>query len=312
MSQHWPLQAVLRLQAQPRLSVLIFHRVLTQHDPLRPNEPTAHEFEQRMRWVRDNFNVLPLDEAARALQAGTLPRRALAITFDDGYADNFLCAAPILQRLGLHATFFIATAFLDGGLMFNDAVIESLRQAPDGALDLAELGRFDLSRLEQRRAAIDAVLSAVKVLPPDERARRVERIAQSAQAQLPRDLMMTNAQVAALHAMGMGIGAHTHTHPILTRIALSAARQEMIQGRDRLRDITGAPITTFAYPNGRPQRDYGPEHVALARELGFTCAVSTARGAARAGADLFQLPRFTPWDRNDFRYGLRMAQTVWP
>ena len=70
-----------------------------------------------MAWVRDWFNVLPLSEAASRLAQGTLPARALSITFDDGYADNREIAAPILQRLGLSATFFIATSFLGGGCM---------------------------------------------------------------------------------------------------------------------------------------------------------------------------------------------------
>ncbi len=309
---HWPLQAVLRLQPQPRLSVLIFHRVMAQHDPLRPNEPTEHEFEHRMRWVRENFNVLPLDEAANALAQGKLPRRALAITFDDGYADNYTRAAPILKRLGLHATFYVATGFLDGGLMFNDAVIEALRQAPAGTLDLTELslGRHTLGEVETRRELIAHVLNGVKYLPQEEREQRVQQIAQLAQAVLPKDLMMRSDEVTALHALGMAIGAHTQTHPILTRIPLDAARREIVRGSQQLEEMIGRRVTTFAYPNGRPQRDYGPEHVSLVRELGFKTAVSTARGAARKGADLFQIPRFTPWDHSDFRYGLRMAQTL--
>lgn len=309
--RHWPLQALLRLQPQ-RLNVLIFHRVMAQPDPLRPNEPTDVEFEHRMRWVRDNFNVMPLEDAGRALSQGKLPRRALVITFDDGYADNYTRAAPILKRLGLHATFFVATAFLDGGLMFNDALIEALRQAPAGTLDLnaARMGRYPLGDLYSRRPLIGTLLDGVKYLPQEEREARVAQIAAAAQAQLPRDLMMRSDEVAALHAMGMGIGAHTQTHPILTRIGLDAARSEIAQGRARLEEIIGARVTTFAYPNGRPQRDYGAEHVKLVRELGFDVAVSTARGAARAGADLFQIPRFTPWDLSDFRYGLRMGQTL--
>ena len=66
----------------------------------------------------------------------------------------------------------------------------------------------------------------------------------------------------------------------------------------------------FAYPNGKPQRDYYAEHAALARERGFDAAVSAAWGAARAGDDLYQIPRFTPWDQADWRFGLRMARNL--
>ena len=100
--------------AKGRLSILIFHRVLAQPDPLFADVPDAVEFETKMRWVRDWFNVVPLARAADMLEAGTIPARALAITFDDGYADNEEVAAPILQRLGLTATFFVSTGFLNG------------------------------------------------------------------------------------------------------------------------------------------------------------------------------------------------------
>ena len=106
---------LLNLSPASCLSVLAYHRVLDESDPLLPGEPSAEEFEARMRWLGDNFNVLPLAEAIRALRDNRLPKRALSITFDDGYADNYRNALPILRRLNLPATFFIASGFLDGG-----------------------------------------------------------------------------------------------------------------------------------------------------------------------------------------------------
>ena len=127
------LRAVYRLAAPPgpgsRLTVMIFHRVLKEPDPLLPSEPDEQQFEARMRAVRAWFNVLPLAEAIGRLQAGALPARPLAISFDDGYADNFEVALPVLRKLGLPATFFVATGFLDGGCMWNDTVIETVRRS---------------------------------------------------------------------------------------------------------------------------------------------------------------------------------------
>jgi hypothetical protein len=114
--------------ADAKLSILIYHRVLPVPDPLFPTETTVESFDAQLGLLKSLFNVLPLPEAVARLKAGTLPARAASITFDDGYADNFTRALPILQKHGLHATFFIATAYLDGGRMFNDTVIESIRQ----------------------------------------------------------------------------------------------------------------------------------------------------------------------------------------
>ncbi|MCU0943281.1 MAG: polysaccharide deacetylase family protein, partial [Hydrogenophaga sp.] len=111
--------------ASARLSVLIFHRVLAQPDPLFPGVPDVRRFDEVCRWLARWFRVMPLDEAVRALKRGNLPARAAAITFDDGYADNHDQALPVLRAHGLPATFFVATGFLDGGRMWNDTLIES-------------------------------------------------------------------------------------------------------------------------------------------------------------------------------------------
>jgi peptidoglycan/xylan/chitin deacetylase (PgdA/CDA1 family) len=303
------LQLLLRLPSTPRLSVLGYHRVVAARDPLWPAEPTAAEFEARMRWAAANFDVLPLLTAARALREDRLPKRALCITFDDGYADNYELALPILQRLGLPATFFVATGYLDGGCMFNDVVIEALRSVPGPDLDLGDLmlGRHPVASAEQRRLAIARILKRLRYWRPIRRQEAARRIAERAGVGVPTNLMMSSAQVRALAAAGMAIGAHTVTHPILAEIELDLARKEITDGRTRLEEIIGAPVRLFAYPNGNPQRDYRREHAMLVRELGFDAAVSTAWGAARAGCDLYQIPRFTPWDRANRRFGMRLA-----
>jgi peptidoglycan/xylan/chitin deacetylase (PgdA/CDA1 family) len=298
--------------ARARLTVFIFHRVPAQKDPLFPGEPDAAEFERRMGWVARWFNVLSAPDAVRRLAERRLPARALCLTFDDGYADNYTVALPILRKLGLPATFFVATRFLDGGRMWNDGVIESVRGCRSGALDLSTLGLgvHALDSAESRRRAIDAVLGRLKYLPQDERDARVAEVAAIARSPLPGDLMMTSAQVRGLCDAGMTIGAHTDSHPILARIDAASARREIVTGRERLEAIVGEAVTLFAYPNGEPRTDYGAEHVRLVEELGFDAAFSTAFGVARSDSDAYQLPRFTPWGRSRWRYALRLAQNL--
>jgi hypothetical protein len=112
-----------------RLSVLVFHRVRSRPDPLFPGEADAASFDMLMRHVRSRFHVLPLVSAVRALASETLPPRALAITFDDGYADNLTIAAPILARHGLPATVFIATGYLDGGCIQRTPMPNAARRS---------------------------------------------------------------------------------------------------------------------------------------------------------------------------------------
>ena len=298
----------------PGLSVLIFHRVLPRPDPLFPEEPCAERFDTLMRAVATTFEVLPLGRAHALWQRGALPRRALAITFDDGYADNAEVALPVLQRHGLPATFFVATGFLDGGRMFNDSVIESVRRATVAQADFAALGlgREPLGDAAARRALIDRLLARVKYLPMAQREQAVDQVhAACGRPELPRDLMMRSGQVQALHAAGMEIGGHTVNHPILAELPAEAARAEIAAGRRRLQELTGAPVDVFAYPNGKPGRDYAPAHASMARDAGFRCAVSTAKGTVRAGSDPLQWPRFTPWDRAPSAWLARLLLERW-
>jgi len=299
-----------------KLSILIFHRVLPRPDPLFPGEVHAQRFDEMLGWLKSWFTVLPLGEAVVRLNEGRLPARAAVITFDDGYADNATEAMPLLVKHGLTGTFFVSAAFLNGSCMWNDGVIETLRQAHVETLDLAAIDpvlpqeKLSLATPEHRRAAIDRVLGAIKYLPFDQRLDLVSRLARACGMELPRDLMMSPDQLRGMQAAGMTIGAHTLTHPILATLDDAAARHEIGESRRVLQDITGQRIGLFAYPNGKPGQDYSLRSRDLVKEAGFDAAVSTAWGTASQGCDLFQLPRFTPWDAGRLRFAARLAQNL--
>lgn len=295
-----------------RLSIFIYHRVPPQPDPLFPEEADAEVFDRQMEQLAGCFKIIPLLDAVRGLRQGKLPPRAACITFDDGYADNAEVALPILQKHGIPATFFVSSGFLDGGRMWNDTVIELIRRAPGDMLDLARmgLGQFEIGTIPQRRQAINKVLGELKYLHLDSRRLRVEEMCALIPVIPSSNLMMTSGQIRLLHSAGMEIGGHTVNHPILARLENDAACAEIANGKEVLEGIIQAPVRLFAYPNGKPARDYLPDHVGMVKKLGFDAAVSTAHGAARAGSNLYQLPRFTPWDRGQVRFMLRMAQNM--
>ena len=307
-----PLSVVSPAGRRGRLSIMIFHRVQPCPDPLFPDLPDAAGFEARLRWVSSWFNVVPLAAGIEMLYGGRIPARALAITFDDGYADNEEIAAPILKRLGLTATFFVATGFLGSGCMWNDRIIEAIRAYRHDEIDLSAvgLGRLSLAGTEAKRRAIASLLLAIKDLEPDRRDAATDAIVSRAGAMPSPALMMKPEQVRRLRNSGMGIGAHTVTHPTLTRLGSESASAEMREGKAALEDIVGERVTLFAYPNGVPGKDYAAEHVVMARECGFDAALSTAWGAATPSSDRFQLPRFTPWDQTRLRYGARLLANV--
>lgn len=295
---------------RPRLSILNYHRVLPAPDALQPGLIDVACFARQMRWLARCFRVLPLADGIQGLRAGRLPPRAVAITFDDGYADNHDIVLPLLRRLGLHATFFIASGFLDGGRMWNDTVIEGVRHWRRRRLDLPELGISDwpVTTVAERRRAVSGLIERIKHRGPLEREGLAQAVAAGARGPLASP-MMTSAQVRALHTAGMGIGGHTRWHPILSVLSADAAGGAIREGRSDLAAITGEAPALFAYPNGCPDSDYSARDARLVAACGFEAAVTTAPGVATPESSLFELPRFTPWDRSTPRFLARLAHS---
>lgn len=292
---------------QKKLFILIYHRVLNEPDFMRPGELDVKKFTWQMELLSKYFNVLPLDIALNKLQSNTLPSRAVAITFDDGYADNLLNAVPILKTYNLPATFFIATGFLDGGLMWNDSIIESIRQIPEKKLDLSSIkeGVHDLSSRENRVKVAGYLIDKLKHLEFSQRDKYTKYVSKLA-PELPDNLMLTTTQLKILHGNNMEIGGHTVSHPILAKIDDRAAKEEIVENKKKLRDILGIEPRFFAYPNGKAGKDYLPRHVEMIKELNYQAALSTQWGVSRKNSDIWQLPRFTPWDDTPVKFLSRM------
>lgn len=294
----------------PRLAILIYHRVLSEPDEVLKWEVDEVEFARQMDVLSRNFNVLPLLDAVRKLTSGQLPARAVAITFDDGYLDNYTTAYPILKRYGLHATFFAATGCIREGIMWNDRIIEAIRGAEEKQIDLrgAGLDVYPSTGAREKRASIQQILGQLKYMDTGRRADIARAVTEAMTARAPR-LMMEPSHVRELYERGMGIGAHTVAHPILAQLRPSQAWAEIVQSKSELEEMIGGEVALFAYPNGRPGRDYRWSDLEMVREAGYEAAVSTAWGTASRGSDIYQLPRFIPWDNTAFGFAARICLT---
>jgi peptidoglycan/xylan/chitin deacetylase (PgdA/CDA1 family) len=304
------LRALLRLGiARGRLMILPYHRVLERADPLAPEELDAATFDAHMALLVRYCRVLPLGEALSRLRDGSLPRAAVAVTFDDGYRDNFTTALPILKRHGVPATFFIATGYLGRGPVWNDLVLEAVRGMGEGELDLGRLlgERVRVDGIGQRRQLLQRLVARLKYLPPEERRRQAEALAVQVGVRLDRPSMMSSEEVRAMHAAGMGIGAHSVDHPILSTLDDAELTREIRDSRDTLQEIVSAPVDLFAYPNGIPGRDFGEREKAAVRRLGFRAALASSWGVVTRRTDPYALPRCKPWDRTAGRFLLRLV-----
>lgn len=290
-----------------RLLVLIYHRVLPARDPMYPYDPDAGAFRQQMTTLREDFRVLRLGDALEALAGQRLPERAVAVTFDDGFADNCECALPVLRDLGLPATFFVASGYLGNGCMFNDAVIEACRGAPAGTWDTGtpQIGAVEVTG--DRAALAYGIIRRIKYLPGPERMDCARRLLDAARAAVPPGIMMSHEQLRRLHAAGMEIGGHTRSHPILAALGDAEAAREIEAGKSDLEAVIGERVRLFAYPNGQPGRDYRARDVALVQRAGFSAAVTTAWGFADRESGPYEIPRVGSWGGDAWRFSGRLA-----
>lgn len=292
----------LQALSKDKLSVFLFHKVPQRADPLMPGDITQAGFERLLDQVVSQFRVLPLEDAVSCLQTGRLPRRAACITFDDGYADWLVAAAPSLRKRNMHATFFITTGQFEGLPLWHERIQAAVRALPGPVLDigLPWLGQPSVATLADRQGLVVRLEQALKYLTLAAREEALLRLEAAAGVQpdtLPR---MTEAQLRDLHSQGFGVGGHTINHPILDYCNEQELVDEVAGVREQLQGIVGGAITGFAYPNGRPHADFSRHHVEAVRRAGYAYAVTTHWGVANPATSPFQIPRFTPWAQREW------------
>ena len=295
-----------------KLTVLLFHKVPLAADPLTPTEPTFSQFEHILDFLQDNATVLPLADAASALARGKLPRKAVALTFDDGYDEWLTTVSPALRARNMHATFFVTTEQLDGPALWHERIIAAVRALPDhGArLPYGFASYDDLRYTSSRIRLISELQERLKYAPLPERLGAIEMIEAQARSPLVWPRPFDRESVRALHSQGFEIGGHTINHPILNECSDAQATNEIAGCKDELETIIGGKVHAFAYPNGRPLKDYDGRHVAMVKSCVYTVAVATSGGAARQDSDIYQLPRFTPWGATNERMALQLARNL--
>nr|WP_229520728.1 MULTISPECIES: polysaccharide deacetylase family protein [unclassified Massilia] len=294
-----------------RLCIVNYHRILHKPDPLLDSEPTVDTFRWQMDLLASCFNVLPLGEAITRLGNGSLPPRAVAITFDDGYRTVHELALPILRERGLPATVFVTSGHIeDESSMWNDVILEAVRRSHDSAIDLRDIGMdvYPLADTAQCKASAAAMTERCKYLTPEARDTMLRRLQQLAREDLTQHLMLTADMIRELMQYRIEIGGHTVTHPILARLDDDRAFREIADGKHHLERVTGRPVELFAYPNGKQGVDFDQRHVEMVKSAGYRAAFTTAVGAASGRDHPYQLPRSRPWDARPLMFALRLLR----
>jgi len=292
--------------------ILIYHRVNEERTRFRIETTPAAAFRAQMKHLARNYRVLHLEEIVTRLAGHErLPKRAVAVTFDDGYADNYHHAYPILRAAGIPATIFVTTGYVESSAVpWFDRVLHAFEHATAPSVMVPGVSGPALLDGEAARLRIARrCLYALIAMPDAERLSEVERLERAllpAGAPTAPNRMLTWNQIREMAAGGISFGSHTVTHPILSTVDPERVRQELTASKRALETALGRPVTLFAYPSGKPA-DYTDAVVASVRAAGYTAGLTTSVGLNARGGDLHRLRRVKPRAHDLASFALGMA-----
>ena len=294
----------------PILHILLYHRINDDRDAYLPSFPVA-AFRAHMEHIARNFPVVGLDEIAE----GKLPRNGqnycVAVTFDDGYRDNFTHAFPILKELGIPATIFLTSGCIEQRqLAWYDQVCLAFKLTTERSLDLGFPGAPSGS-IESKGDRVRKLRLTLEWFWKLSEAERLHWTRELFRAlQVPEELNLPNAmlswdEIRQMTKKNVRFGAHTVTHPVLSKLDRGRLEEEIVGSKRTIENRLQLPVRHFAYPFGS-QSDFSPESKQVVQKAGFDTAVTTMWGFNSVSADLYELKRFSPWDADRGLFSLKI------
>ncbi len=291
----------------PGALILCYHRVVTAPpvDPFgRGIQVTAARFRQHMEILARRFTIVALDDLVTRLVAGGRAEDLAAVTFDDGYVDNRANALPVLADLGVPATIFLVTQYVEQQRPFWTDRLDAYLRAQSGKVVTLPAGlgvRADLTSAASAHRVYRDLHARLRVLDDGtERDAWMDRL--GARADMVESRPLSWDDVQDMQHRGVAFGAHTLTHPSLPGISEKARRTEIEGSKTAVADHVQRPSIAFAYPFGHTD-----EHVCAAAEAaGFRAGLTIDPGPCGAGHTPFVLPRLvvSDWTAQEFGYAL--------
>jgi peptidoglycan/xylan/chitin deacetylase (PgdA/CDA1 family) len=296
--------------------ILGYHRISDDCNPDRQHLHWCHPaielgtplsiFTAQMQFLKEHMTPVRLRDIPDFLEGKReMPENAVAVTFDDGYRDIYTCAYPVLSRYGIPATVFVSTGFIETGRMFWwDAICRILRHVKKQELELTNIrprktgfsenagARLRVRSGEEKVAAANRLFSEFKQLHADgiDAALEMLRLELGVEpAAQDDDLMLTWQEMQSM-SQWVDFESHTVTHPLLSRVPVESAAQEIEGSKRELETRLGRPVVGFAYPWG--QKETFTEAVKdILRSRGFRYACASSYGSVSCESDRFELPR---------------------
>jgi len=284
-----------------RFYIIPYHMIVDEPNGFYPETSTA-DFEKQIAHLVKNYRVISLDKIVERVKTKRSLRRCVAITFDDGFRDNYEIAYPILRKYNIPVTIFLTTSYIDSGTalwfiklryIFMKTEKTELRLRLDDKNIL-----LPMHTKEAKFTASDRVMAYLKSCLDEQRLSLLDRLCDELEVndfQGLYNLMLTWDQIKEMSKNDISFGAHTVNHPILSRISIEMAEREIQESKKNIEEKLGNPITSFAYPFGK-KAQYSSDLFPVLEKLGFKCAVTTETEVNTQSTPLFELNRGIPWE----------------
>ena len=270
------------------ITVLNYHRIddpdREDFDTFRPNvSARPKDFDSQMEYIAREFNIVSLNDVADWLdEKRNLPPHAALITFDDGYLDNYTNAYPILRKYNFPAVIFLTTRHIQQDIPFYwDLLAYCFHHTLRDHIVLPDNTHLHWQNSIELGKASRNLIEHLKSLSESEKSAWVEKLPNLLDVSIPtghfRTLMVDWDQVREMHQGGIEFGGHTMSHPILTRVPIERAREEIEGSKAHIEQELGEAILGFAYPNGLTN-DFNSEIESLTAQAGFRVAFTLLNG----------------------------------
>jgi len=309
--------------------ILMYHRIASSAIDPWELAVDADNFEQHLQVLKKNYAVAPLPQLMEQLKKKKIKKKSIAITFDDGYADNYFTAKPLLEKYNLPATFFITSKNIDSQkefwwdelaeiLLLTNKLPQTLSVEINGHSFFYDLAAETLLTEELRdkhkkfiaynpetlRSGLYYKLwEYLTPMTVHEQLQLIQEIrtwAGVTEVARPEYCCMSSHQIEEVSINNLfEIGGHTMSHPALSYHEKEIQHEEILRNKILLENITGKKINLFAYPSGK----YNNSTIEILKQLYFDAAFTTDADIVKKDSDAFTLGRFqvNNWDGNKFK-----------
>lgn len=289
---------IVRKAKSPRVAILRYHSVLERPDDYAHSiglgiSHSRRSFAMQMELIASKYNLVNMDQVSSYLRGeSNLPARSVAVTFDDGFADNLEVAGPVLARFGVPAAVYLAIDYIDNA---KAPWYCRLRHAfAETKIEKWQVGdkKFDMSNPEERRSAyVEAAKTCAQLSRKSQEQKLDEIEAALGVEALALPIMLTWDGARALLRQGHIIGSHTFSHPNMAYVAGQDLIQEISDSRTEIEKQTATEIVHFSYPSPILEPHYSEESITATKNAGYRTAVTCRPGAVGTGDNAFALQR---------------------